>query len=82
MAVLTAGVMALGRDMAACDHGADTPPLAGGEWQAYQTACVYAAHGLVGTVLARDRHGRGQDVEVSINEVATRITEWRVTTRE
>jgi crotonobetainyl-CoA:carnitine CoA-transferase CaiB-like acyl-CoA transferase len=71
-------LMALGGAMAACGYGADTPPLACGGWQAYQTASVYAAHGLMGAVLARDRHGRGQDVEVSIHEAAASITEWHV----
>jgi crotonobetainyl-CoA:carnitine CoA-transferase CaiB-like acyl-CoA transferase len=71
-------LMALGGSMAACGYGTDTPPLACGGWQAYQTACVYAVHGLMGAVLARDRDGRGQDVEVSIHEAATSITEWHV----
>ncbi|HLY38238.1 MAG TPA: CoA transferase [Candidatus Binatia bacterium] len=71
-------LMALGGAMAACGYGTDDPPLACAMWQAYQTACVYAVHGLVGAVLARDRDGRGQDVEVSIHEAATSITEWHV----
>jgi crotonobetainyl-CoA:carnitine CoA-transferase CaiB-like acyl-CoA transferase len=71
-------LMALGGAMAACGYGADTPPLACGGWQAYQTACVYAVQGLMGAVLARDRSGRGQAVEVSIHEAATSITEWHV----
>jgi crotonobetainyl-CoA:carnitine CoA-transferase CaiB-like acyl-CoA transferase len=32
----------------------------------------------MGAVLARDRHGHGQDVEVSIHEAAASITEWHV----
>ena len=71
-------LMALGGAMAACGYGPEEPPLACGAWQAYQTACVYAVHGLMGAVLARDRTGRGQDVEVSIHEAATSITEWHV----
>ncbi len=71
-------LMALGGAMAACGYGADDPPLACGAWQAYQTASVYAVHGLMGAVLARDRDGRGQDVEVSVHEAATSITEWHV----
>jgi crotonobetainyl-CoA:carnitine CoA-transferase CaiB-like acyl-CoA transferase len=71
-------LMALGGAMAACGYGPDDPPLACGGWQAYQTAGVYALHGLLGAVVARDRHGRGQDVEVSIHEAAVSITEWHV----
>ena len=71
-------LMALGGAMAACGYGTDDPPLACAMWQAYQTASVYAVHGLMGAVLARDRDGRGQDVEVSIHEAATSITEWHV----
>lgn len=71
-------LMALGGSMAACGYGADDPPLTCAGWQAYQTACVYAAHGLMGAVLARDVTGRGQDVEVSIHEAAVSITEWHV----
>jgi len=71
-------LMALGGAMAACGYGTDDPPLACAMWQAYQTASVYAVHGLMGAVLARDRDGCGQDVEVSIHEAATSITEWHV----
>jgi crotonobetainyl-CoA:carnitine CoA-transferase CaiB-like acyl-CoA transferase len=71
-------LMALGGAMAACGYGAETPPLACGGWQAYQTASVYAVHGLMGAVLARDSGAPGQDVEVSIHEAATSITEWHV----
>jgi len=71
-------LMALGGAMAACGYGAETPPLACGGWQAYQTASVYAVHGLMGAVLARDAGVSGQDVEVSIHEAATSITEWHV----
>jgi len=71
-------LMALGGAMAACGYGPDDPPLACAMWQAYQTACVYAVHGLMGAVLARDRDGHGQDVEVSMHEAATSITEWHV----
>jgi crotonobetainyl-CoA:carnitine CoA-transferase CaiB-like acyl-CoA transferase len=71
-------LMALGGAMAACGYGPDDPPLACAGWQAYQTAAVYAVHGLMGAVLARDRDGRGQDVEVSVHEAATSITEWHV----
>jgi crotonobetainyl-CoA:carnitine CoA-transferase CaiB-like acyl-CoA transferase len=71
-------LMALGGAMAACGYGPEDPPLACGGSQAYQTACVYAVHGLMGAVLARDRDGRGQDVEVSVHEAATSITEWHV----
>jgi len=71
-------LMALGGSMAACGYGADAPPLTCAGWQAWQTACVYAVHGLMGAVIARDRRGRGQDVEVSIHEAATSITEWHV----
>jgi crotonobetainyl-CoA:carnitine CoA-transferase CaiB-like acyl-CoA transferase len=71
-------LMALGGAMAACGYGADDPPLACAGWQAYQTACVYAVHGIMGAVLARDADGRGQDVEVSVHEAATSITEWHV----
>ena len=71
-------LMALGGAMAACGYGSEEPPLACGMWQAYQTACVYAVHGIMGAVLARDRDGEGQDVEVSIHEAAVSITEWHV----
>jgi crotonobetainyl-CoA:carnitine CoA-transferase CaiB-like acyl-CoA transferase len=71
-------LMALGGAMAACGYGPDTPPLACGGWQAFQTAGVYAVHGLMGAVLARDAGAPGQDVEVSIHEAATSITEWHV----
>ena len=71
-------LMALGGSMAACGYGPDDPPLACAGWQAYQTACVYAVHGLMGAVLARDLSRRGQDVEVSIHEAAVSITEWHV----
>ena len=71
-------LMALGGAMAACGYGPDDPPLACGGWQAYQTAGVYALHGLLGAVVARDRNRRGQDVEVSIHEAAVSITEWHV----
>jgi crotonobetainyl-CoA:carnitine CoA-transferase CaiB-like acyl-CoA transferase len=71
-------LMALGGAMAACGYGADDPPLACAGWQAYQTACVYAVHGIMGAVLARDADGGGQDVEVSVHEAATSITEWHV----
>jgi len=77
-------LMALGGSMAACGYGPgpggvyDTPPLTCAGWQAYQTACVYALHGLLGAVIARGRHGRGQDVEVSVHEAATSITEWHL----
>ena len=71
-------LMALGGSMAACGYGREDPPLTAAGWQAYQTAGVYAVHGLMGAVLARDRHGRGQDVEVSIHEAAASITEWHV----
>lgn len=71
-------LMAAGGTMAACGYGPDTPPLTCAGWQAYQTAGVYAVHGLMAAVLARDLHGRGQDVEVSIHEAATSITEWHV----
>jgi crotonobetainyl-CoA:carnitine CoA-transferase CaiB-like acyl-CoA transferase len=71
-------LMALGGSMAACGYGPDDPPLTCAGWQAYQTACVYAVHGLMGAVLARDLHGCGQDVEVSIHEAAASITEWHV----
>ena len=72
-------LMALGGTMAACGYaGGDTPPLTCAGWQAYQTASIYAVHGLMGAVLARDRHGRGQDVEVSVHEAAVSITEWHV----
>jgi crotonobetainyl-CoA:carnitine CoA-transferase CaiB-like acyl-CoA transferase len=71
-------LMALGGSMAACGYGPDDPPLTCGGWQAYQTACVYAVHGLMGAVLARDVSGRGQDVEVSVHEAAVSITEWHL----
>src|SRR5262245_10182272 len=71
-------LMALGGSMAVCGYGPDDPPLACAGWQAYQTACVYAVHGLLGAVLARDRHGRGQDVDVSVHEAAVSITEWHL----
>ena len=71
-------LMALGGSMAVCGYGLDEPPLACGGWQAYQTACVYALHGVMGAVLARDRDGRGQDVEVSVHEASTSITEWHI----
>jgi crotonobetainyl-CoA:carnitine CoA-transferase CaiB-like acyl-CoA transferase len=71
-------LMALGGTMAACGYGPDVPPLTCAGWQAYQTASVYAVHGLMGAVLARDHHGRGQDVEVSVHEAAVSITEWHV----
>jgi len=71
-------LMALGGSMAVCGYGADDPPLACAGGQAFQTASVYALHGLLGAVLARDRDGRGQDVEVSVHEAAASITEWHV----
>ncbi len=71
-------LMALGGTMATCGYGPDAPPLTCGAWQAYQTASVYALHGLLGAVLARDRSGRGQDVDVSVHEAAVSITEWHV----
>jgi len=54
------------------------PPLTCAGEQAYQTACVYAVHGLMAALLARDVDGVGQDVEVSVHEAATSITEWHV----
>jgi crotonobetainyl-CoA:carnitine CoA-transferase CaiB-like acyl-CoA transferase len=71
-------LMALGGSMAVCGYGPDDPPLTCAGWQAYQTACVYAVHGVMGAVLARDLTGRGQDVEVSIHEAAVSITEWHI----
>jgi crotonobetainyl-CoA:carnitine CoA-transferase CaiB-like acyl-CoA transferase len=71
-------LMGAGGAMAACGYGADDPPLACGAWQAYQTASVYAVHGVMAAVLCRDAGGSGQDVEVSIHEAATSITEWHV----
>jgi crotonobetainyl-CoA:carnitine CoA-transferase CaiB-like acyl-CoA transferase len=71
-------LMALGGTMAACGYGREAPPLTCAAWQAYQTASVYAVHGVLGAVLARDSSGRGQDVEVSIHEAAASITEWHV----
>ena len=71
-------LMALGGSMAVCGYGADDPPLACAGGQAFQTASVYALHGLLGAVLARDCDGRGQDVEVSVHEAAASITEWHV----
>lgn len=38
----------------------------------------YAVHGIMAAVLARDVHDRGQDVEISIHEAATSITEWHI----
>ena len=71
-------LMALGGTMAVSGYGRDTPPLTCGGWQAYQTAGVYAVHGIMAAVLARDVDGFGQDVEVSVHEAATSITEWHV----
>jgi crotonobetainyl-CoA:carnitine CoA-transferase CaiB-like acyl-CoA transferase len=71
-------LMALGGSAAVCGYGPDDPPLVAAGCQAYHTAGVYAAHGILGAVLVRDRSGRGQDVEVSIHEAATSITEWHV----
>lgn len=71
-------LMAHGGSMAACGYGPDDPPLTCDGSQACQTACVYAAHGILGAVLARDLSGRGQDVEVSVHEAAVSITEWHV----
>lgn len=71
-------LMALGGSMAACGYGLEEPPLTCGGWQAYQTAAVHAVLGLMGALLARDRTGRGQDVEVSVHEAAAGITEWHV----
>ena len=71
-------LMALGGSMAACGYGSEDPPLTCAGWQAYQTACVYAVHGLMGAVLACDVSGCGQDVEVSIHEAAVSLTEWHV----
>jgi crotonobetainyl-CoA:carnitine CoA-transferase CaiB-like acyl-CoA transferase len=64
--------------MAACGYGAPEPPLTCAGSQATQTASIYAVHGLMGAVMARDRHGRGQDVEVSMHEAAVSMTEWHV----
>jgi crotonobetainyl-CoA:carnitine CoA-transferase CaiB-like acyl-CoA transferase len=71
-------LMALGGSMATCGYGPEDPPLACAGWQAYQTACVYAVHGIMAAVLARDLSGRGQDVEVSIHEASVSVTEWHV----
>ncbi len=71
-------LMALGGTMAVSGYAPDEPPLTCGGWQAYQTACVYAVHGIMAAVLARDVDGLGQDVEVSVHEAATSITEWHV----
>jgi crotonobetainyl-CoA:carnitine CoA-transferase CaiB-like acyl-CoA transferase len=71
-------LMALGGTMAACGYGPDEEPLTCAGWQAWQTAAVYAVHGVLAAVLARDLGGRGQDVEVSVHEAASSITEWHV----
>jgi crotonobetainyl-CoA:carnitine CoA-transferase CaiB-like acyl-CoA transferase len=71
-------LMALGGTMAVSGYGPDEPPLTCGGWQAYQTACVYAVHGIMAAVLARDVDGLGQHVEVSVHEAASSITEWHV----
>jgi crotonobetainyl-CoA:carnitine CoA-transferase CaiB-like acyl-CoA transferase len=71
-------LMALGGVMATCGYGPDDPPLTCAGWQAYQSASVYAVHGIMGAVLARDLQGGGQDVEVSVHEAAASLTEWHV----
>ncbi|MEW6267847.1 MAG: CoA transferase [Thermodesulfobacteriota bacterium] len=71
-------LMAHGGSMAVCGYGPEDPPLACDGGQAWQTACVYAVHGVMAAVLARDVSGRGQDVEVSVHEAAVSITEWHV----
>jgi crotonobetainyl-CoA:carnitine CoA-transferase CaiB-like acyl-CoA transferase len=71
-------LMALGGTMAVSGYGSDDPPLTCAGWQAWQTASVYAVHGLLGALLARDASGDGQDVEVSAHEAATSITEWHL----
>jgi crotonobetainyl-CoA:carnitine CoA-transferase CaiB-like acyl-CoA transferase len=71
-------LMALGGTMAVSGYGPEGEPLTCGGWQAWQTAAVYAVHGVMAAIVARDLHGRGQDVEVSMHEAATSITEWHV----
>jgi crotonobetainyl-CoA:carnitine CoA-transferase CaiB-like acyl-CoA transferase len=71
-------LMALGGTMAACGYGPEEPPLTCAGFQAHQTASVWAVDALMGAVLARDADGAGQDVEVSIHEAATSITEWHL----
>lgn len=71
-------LMALGGTMAVSGYGPEDPPLTCAGWQAYQTASVYAVHGLLAALLVRDATGEGQDVEVSAHEAATSITEWHV----
>lgn len=71
-------LMALGGTMAVSGYGLDDPPLTCAGWQAWQTASVYAVHGTLAAVLARDATGEGQDVEVSAHEAASSITEWHV----
>ncbi len=76
--------MALGGSAAVCgyppaaDGHYDTPPLVCEGNQALQTACVYAAHGILAAHFHRLRTGTGQHVDVSVHEAATSITEWHI----
>lgn len=44
------------------------PPIRGHGDQGYNTACHYAAHGILAALLYRDRTGRGQYVDCSMHE--------------
>ncbi len=51
----------------------EQPPAAAPLDQAYVLACLHAAHGVFYALMARRRSGRGQHVEVSIQEVLANI---------
>lgn len=44
------------------------PPIRGHGDQGYNTACHYAAHGILAALLYRDRTGKGQYVDCSMHE--------------
>ncbi len=51
----------------------EQPPAAAPMDQAYILACLHAAHGVFYALMARRRSGRGQHVEVSVQEVLANI---------
>ena len=55
------------------DHS--LPPVAGGGYQGYQTACHFAVMGLLAALLHRDAGGPGQRVDVNMHAASNVTTE-------
>jgi len=51
------------------------PPIAGGGYQGYQTACHFAVMGLLTAVLHRDAGGPGQRIDVNMHAASNVTTE-------